>query len=122
VEELVDRGTHADDVVVKTLAGSRDGALAGAEQVAREQGANDAADALHTVRSATGVLDPAELPIADFDELTVTDAVTAVKELTDPSDIRSIVAYEEAHKNRARVVSAAQTRVAGIAQDVLGIS
>jgi hypothetical protein len=122
LEQLADRGTHASDVVVKTLAGSRDGALAGAEQVAREQGAVDAADALHTVRSATGVLDPAELPIADFDELTVTDAVAAVKDLTDPSDIRSIVAYEEAHKNRARVVSAAQTRVAAIAQDVVGIS
>jgi len=52
----------------------------------------------------------------------LTDAVAAVKELTDSSDIRAIVAYEEAHKNRARVVSAAQTRLADIAQEVVGIS
>jgi hypothetical protein len=33
-----------------------------------------------------------------------------------------IVAYEEAHKDRPRVVSAAQTRVAAIAQEVVGIN
>jgi hypothetical protein len=39
-----------------------------------------------------------------------------------PDDVRAIIAYEEAHKNRQRVVSAAQTRVAAIAQDVVGIN
>lgn len=121
-EGLVSRGAHAGDVAVKALAASRDAALASAEKVTREEGATDTADALHSMRSAAGVLDPAELPIPEFDELTVTDAVAAVKELTDSADIRAIVAYEEAHKNRQRVVSAAQTRVAAIAQDVVGIS
>ncbi|CAN5474796.1 hypothetical protein BH11ACT7_BH11ACT7_41690 [soil metagenome] len=74
------------------------------------------------MRSAAGVVDPSELPIADYDELNISDAVAAVKELTDPADLRVIVAYEEAHKDRARVVSAAQTRVAAIAQEVVGIS
>ena len=49
------------------------------------------------------------------------EAVAAIKELTVPSDVRAILAYEEAHKDRQGVVSAAQTRVAAIAQEVVGI-
>ena len=88
----------------------------------RDEGANTAADALHSVRSAAGVVEPSELPIPDYDALNVSEAVAAVKDLTDSADIRVIIAYEEAHKNRQRVVSAAQTRVAAIAQEVVGIS
>jgi hypothetical protein len=109
-------------VTRKALTASRDAALQSAEEVVREEGAGQAADALHSARSASGVLDASELPIADYDELTVADAVAEVKDLTAPSDIRAIVAYEETHKNRARVVSAAQTRLAEIAQEVVGIS
>ena len=69
-----------------------------------------------------GVLDADELPIPDYDELNLTDAVAAVKELEEPADIRTIIAYEEAHKDRQRLVSAAQTRVADIAQEVVGLS
>ncbi|MBI3215471.1 MAG: ferritin-like domain-containing protein [Mycobacterium sp.] len=122
VDDAITRGTHAGEVAVKTLAASRDGALAGAEKAARQEGADQAADALHSVRGATGVLDPEELPVAGFDELNVNEAAAAVKELTVPNDVRTILAYEEAHKNRQRVVSAAQTRVAAIAQEVVGIS
>ncbi|WP_349270430.1 hypothetical protein MPNTM1_01471 [Mycolicibacterium parafortuitum] len=122
VAGLVDRGTRTGDIAGKALSGARDGALEAAERVTREQGAEDAADAIHAARGASGLLDAGELPIADYDELTVTDAANAVKELTEPSDIRVIIAYEEAHKNRQRVISAAQARVAAIAQEVVGIS
>jgi hypothetical protein len=47
--------------------------------------------------------------------------VAAINELTPPEDFPAILAYEEAHKNRQGVVSAAQTRVAAIAQEVVGI-
>ena len=73
------------------------------------------------MRSATGVLDAGELPIADYDDLNVSQAVAAVKELDAPADIREIIAYEEAHKNRQGIVSAAQTRIAAIAQEVVGV-
>ncbi len=69
-----------------------------------------------------GVLDVDELPIADYDELHVSGAVATVKDLTSTSDVRAIIAYEEANKNRQRVVSAAQTHVAAIAQEVVGIN
>jgi hypothetical protein len=47
------------------------------------------------------------LPIANYNELNQSQAVAAVKDLTEAAGIRSIVVYEEANKNRPRVVSAA---------------
>ncbi|WP_101950944.1 hypothetical protein [Mycobacterium sp. 3519A] len=122
VDDLVRRAQRAGEVALKALSASRDAALQRAEEVSRDEGANRAADALHAARTAGGVLDADELPIAGYDELTVAEAVAEVKELTDPADVRAIVAYEEAHKNRQRVVSAAQTRLADIAQEVVGLS
>lgn len=120
--ELVNRGGRAGEVAGKAIGASRDAALAAAEKVARDEGAGKAADAVASVRDGAGVLDPSELPINGYDGLTVTEAVAEVKELTDPSAIRTVIAWEEAHKNRSRVVSAAQTRLADIAQEVVGIS
>ncbi|KAF0959446.1 ferritin-like domain-containing protein [Rhodococcus sp. T7] len=122
LSELLSRGAHAGEVAVTTLAASRDAALETAEQVTRREGADGVADVLHSARTAAGVLEPGELPVDDYDTLNVSEAVAAVKELTEPADVRAIVAYEEAHKNRQGVVSAAQTRLAAIAQDVAGLS
>lgn len=121
VESLVTRGAHAGEVAVKAMSASRDAALQSAERVTRREGADGAADTLHSMRSSVGLLDADELPIVDYDDLTVAEAVAAVKELDEPSDLRSVIAYEENHKNRQRVVSAAQTRVAAIAQEIVGI-
>ncbi len=120
LSELLARGAHAGDVAVKTVTASRDAALEAAERVARREGADATADALHSVRTATGVLEPEELPVPRYDELTVNQAVAAIKELSDPSDLRAILAYEEANKNRQGVVSAPQTRLAAIAQEITG--
>lgn len=122
VDDLRDRAQRAGEITVKALSASRDGALRSAEKVARREGADDAADRLHKARAEGGVVDADELPIADYDDLNLGDAVAAVKELDDPADIRTIVAYEEMHKNRQRLVSAAQTRLADIAQEVVGLS
>jgi hypothetical protein len=120
--ELVNRGRRVSDVAAKTVSASRDAALETAEKVIRDGGAEQAADVLHSVRAATGALDVAELPIDGYDELNVSEAVSAIKALTNPSDVRAVLAYEEAHKVRQGVVSAAQTRIANIAQEVVGIS
>jgi hypothetical protein len=121
LSDLFSRGTHAGEVAVKTLAASRDAALDAAESTSREHGADDAADAIHSVRAATGVLTADELPIVEYDDLNVNQAVAAVKQLEAPADIRVIISYEEAHKNRQGIVSAAQTRIAAIAQEIVGV-
>lgn len=120
-ESLMTRGAHAGEIAAKAMAASRDAALHTAEQVTRREGADGAADALHAMRGSVGVLEAEELPIPDYDDLNVSEAVSSVKDLGDPADIRAVIAYEEAHKNRQRVVSAAQTRVAAIAQEIVGI-
>jgi len=122
VDDLVERGSRTSELAGRVVTGSRDAALAAAEDISRREGADRTADAVHAVRDAAGVLDPAELPIEGYDELTVADAIAAIKELTDPADVRTIVAWEESHKHRERVVSAAQTRIAAIAKEVVGIS
>lgn len=121
IEALLSRGAHAGDVAAKTLGAGRDAALATAEQVTRREGADGAADVLHRARSASGALTADELPIRDYDSLTVPKAVAAVKKLDDPADIRAIIAYEEAHKDRHGVVSAAQVRLADIAKEIVDV-
>lgn len=121
VQNLVDRGTHLGEVAAKAVRASGDAALHTAEQVVRREGEDGAADALHSVRRTAGVLESDELPIQGYDDLAVRDAVEAVRDLKEPSDIRAVIAYEEAHKNRQRIVSAGQTRVAAIAQGIVGI-
>lgn len=76
-----------------------------------------AADALRSLRTS-GLPEARELSTGDYDELNVSQAVAVVKELADPPDIHSVVAYVKAHKNRHGVVSAARTRLAAIAREV----
>lgn len=121
IDDVLSKGSEAGEIAAKTLAASRDAALSAAEKVSRREGADEIADALHNLRGNAGVLQADELPITGYDELNVNDAVAAVKELDEPSHIREIVAYEEFHKNRQRVVSAAQARLSTIAQEVVGI-
>jgi hypothetical protein len=122
LSELVSRGGNAGEIAAKALSAGQSAALQAAEKVTRSEGAGRVADALHTGRAAVGVLDAEELPIGDYDELNVNEAVAAIKELTVPSEVRAIISYEEAHKNRHGVVSAAQARVAAIAKEVVGIT
>lgn len=113
--------SDAGAAVAKTAAAGRDAALEAVEASARDSGAPGVADVLHQVREATGIVDADELPVDDYDELKVTQAVSAVKKLTDPADIRTVLHYEEAHKKRQRVVSAAETRFAELAKEVVGV-
>lgn len=121
LRELVERGGNAGEIVAKAFSASQSAALRAAERVTRNEGADGAADALHEGRRTVGVLDAGELPIKNYDDLSATDAVAAIKDLTHPRDVRVMIAYEEAHKARQRIVSAAQTRVAAIAKEAVGI-
>ncbi len=121
-DEVADKATQLKDATKKTIAAGGKAGLAQAEKVARRDGATDTAEGVHEVRVATGSVDSSELPIKNYDNLSISDAVTAVKKLNRPEDLRTIISYEEATKNRTGVVSATQTRLAGIAKEVAGIS
>lgn len=70
-------------------------------------------------RSLTPTPDASELPVKGYESFTKPRAIAAVKKLQDAADVRTVIAYEEATKNRADVVSAAQVQLSRIAKDVV---
>ena len=118
VTDLGERAVGFVDGAREVLVAGRDASLERAERVT---GSRKTADAVHETRANIGALRADELPIKNYDSLTTTDAVAAIKKLTDVEDVRAILAYEEAHKGRSGVASAAQTRVAAIAKEVVGV-
>lgn len=110
-------GADAGEVVTS----GRDAALNRAERVARREGSDGAAQAVHATRRNLGSLKASELPIAHYEEMTAQDAIAAIRTLTAVDDVTAVVAFEESHKNRSGVVSAAQTHVASLAKDVAGV-
>jgi hypothetical protein len=59
------------------------------------------------------------LPVEGYAGMNKTQAVAAVKRIRRPEDLRTVIAFEEAHKDRADVVSAAQVQLSRIAKDVV---
>jgi hypothetical protein len=100
---------------------ARDAALQRAERVAARDGADTVAEAVHAARTDLGSLKASELPVKHYEEMTAQAAIAALRTLDDPDDIRAMIAFEESHKNRSGVVSAAQTRYAAIAKDAAGV-
>src|ERR687890_31567 len=120
VRGVVGRAAALADAARETLTAGRSASLRRAEQIARREGNKDAADAARTAREELGDVSADELPIKNFDQLSVGDAVKAIKDLQDAHDIRVIIRYEETHKSRANVVSAAQTQLASLAKEAVG--
>jgi hypothetical protein len=118
---VTDRAAALTDAVRETLTAGRSASLRRAEQIARREGNKDAAKAAKATREELGDVSADELPIKNFDQLAVADAVKAIKGLKEPRDIRVIIRYEETHKNRANVASAAQTQLASLAKEAVGV-
>ncbi|MGQ0479950.1 MAG: ferritin-like domain-containing protein [Pseudonocardia sp.] len=121
LEEASDRAFTFGRGTVDALTTGRDAALRRAETVARQEGARDTAAGVHDARRELGALSESELPIEDYDQLGVQDAIKHIKALDRSEDVRAIVRYEETHKARDNVISAAQTRLAAIAKQVAGV-
>jgi hypothetical protein len=118
---VTDRAAALTGAIRETLTAGRSASLRRAEQVATREGKTDAAQAAKSAREELGDVSPEELPIKNYDELSVGDAVKAIKGLKTPHDIRVVIHYEEAHKNRANVASAAQTQLAALAKEAVGV-
>ena len=118
--ELLSRGAHAGDVAAKALSASRDAALATAERITRREGADQAADALHSMRSAAGVLEADELPITDYDALNVSQAVPPSRNSPLPPTSRDPGLRGSAQGPSGGCFRRSY-RVAAIAQEVVGI-
>jgi len=116
------KAANLTDAVRETLVVGRSASLRRAERIARREGNRTAADTAKVAREELGDVSADELPIKGFDSLSTSDAAKAVKELTSAHDVRVIIRYEETHKKRSSVISAAQTAVAGLAKEAVGIA
>jgi hypothetical protein len=101
----------------EVLAASRDAALQRAEQVASREQAEPVADAVHAARTELGSLSAKEVPIGHYEELGAQAAISAVRGLKDPDEVKTMIAFEERHKNRSGVISAAQAHFSALARD-----
>jgi bacterioferritin (cytochrome b1) len=119
---VTERASALTEAVRETLAAGRGASLKRAEQVASRDGNKDVAKAARSAREDLGDVSANELPIKKYDELTVSDAIKAIKGLKEPKDIRVVLHYEESHKSRSNVVSAAQTHLADLAKEAVGVS
>jgi hypothetical protein len=120
VDEVSDRAATLGRDARDVLTTGRDAALERAESVARRDGAQDTAESVHDARRELGALSADELPIEGYDRLGVQDTIKQVKQLDKAEDIRTVMRYEETHKARDNVVSAAQTRLAALAKELVG--
>ena len=57
-----------------------------------------------------------DLPIANYDELSVPDAAEAVRGLESPEQLQAVLRYEEDHKNRSGVLTVTRSRHAEVAR------
>lgn len=119
---VADRAAAFTGAVRETLTVSRAAGLRRAERIARRDGDTDAADVAKAAREELGDVTADELPIKGYDSMAVNDAVKAIKKLETPHDVNVIIRYEETHKKRSNVASAAQTRLADLAKEAVGVT
>jgi hypothetical protein len=122
VSEAAGKAATFTGAVRESLTVGRNATLRRAERVAEREGADATADAVKATRREVGDLTAAEIPVKDFDQLTTNDAAKAVKALRDPKEINAMIRYEETHKKRSSVISAAQTALASAAKEAVGVS
>ncbi|OZM81532.1 hypothetical protein [Pseudonocardia sp. MH-G8] len=116
VGDVAGRATQLGLGTREVASASRDAALRQTERVARRDGADTVAGAVHETRADLGRLAASELPIKHYEEMTAQNAIAAIRELSDPDALRTMIAFEEKHKNRSGIITAAQTRYAAVAK------
>jgi hypothetical protein len=120
--EVASKAGQLTSAVRETLVAGRSASLRRAERVAHRDGNDAAASAAKAAREDLGDISADELPIKDYDSLGTQDAIKAIKQLKTAHDINVVIRYEETHKNRSSVVNAAQTQLAALAKEAVGVS
>ena len=106
------------EAAADSLTAGRDAGLQQAERIATRRGARTIATTLHRTRVLTGGLTEGELPVDDFDDLTVSEVETEVTQLTDSAALAALLRYEHNHKHRAGATTAIENQLAALrAQD-----
>jgi hypothetical protein len=116
VDTTAERARRLAEATSEVVEAGVSAGLDRAEREADDSGADRTAALIHDARKGLGVVDASDLPIKSFDNLNNTNAVAAIRRLKDVDDVRTILAYEAAHKDRKGVLQAAQARVEELAE------
>ena len=114
----VERSRELLNAAADIWTAGRDASLQRAEESANEHGAKDTARNVNRVRRNLGAVDATELPIRNYDNLRVDEATGRIERLRDAEQVRTVLAYEQANKNRKGVVDAATNRIEALAADL----
>ncbi|SPM36367.1 hypothetical protein MRAB57_4208 [Mycobacterium rhizamassiliense] len=102
------------DAAMDSLTTGRDAGLQQAEQIATRRGARSIASTLHRARVLAGGLSEDELPVDNYDDLTVGEVESEVQGLTDSGALASLLRYEQNHKDRAGASGAIKNQLATV--------
>lgn len=114
VGTTVDGLEDAAEATGEVVGAARDAALARAEEVAPSAELRRAA---RETREDLGTIEAGDLPVDSYDDLTVGQAVRAIERLEDAEDVRVVLRYEQAHKDRKGVFTAARKRMTELAEE-----
>lgn len=115
VEALVRTRSRVETVgkaAVESITAGRDAALERAEQIAGNKGAGTTATTLHRTRAAAGALSESELPVKNYDKLTVNEVEAKVQKVTDSAALAALLRYEQSNKDRVGATTAIENQLA----------
>jgi hypothetical protein len=92
----------------------RDAGLHQAEEFATRKGARTAASVLHRTRVLIGGLTEDELPVNNYNDLTVSEVEAKVQRLTDRAALAALLRYEHNHKDRTGATVAIENQLAAL--------
>lgn len=98
----------------EVIGAGRDAALARTEEIAPYAGVRAAA---HEVRENLGTIEAGDLAVAGYEDLSGSAAAKAINGLDDADEVRVVLRFERAHKNRKGVVVAAERRMTKLAEE-----
>jgi hypothetical protein len=102
------------EAALDSINAGRDAGVREAEEIATRKGARTTADTLHRTRVLTGGLDEGELPVNDYDDLTVGEIGSEVQQVTDRAALAALLRYERKNKDRVGATSAIENQLAAL--------
>jgi hypothetical protein len=122
VTENVQKARELVDAAREIWSAGFNAALKRTEEVAEERGARTTARNVNSTRRNLGAVDGSELPIRGYDKLNAEAAIARIGRLGETDDVRTILAYETANKQRKGVTAAAQDRLEQLASQLAAAS
>jgi hypothetical protein len=100
------------EATVESFSAGRDAGLDKAEQIASKKGARNTATTLHRTRAASGALTEAELPVKNYDDLTVNEVEAKVQKVTDSAALTALLRHEQSNKDRVGATTVIENQLA----------